>query len=908
MGQVWNLLVRHPKVTQLSASEAQLSSITTREIVVLLPLVAAIGALPWLFGGVHTSSQLLLAGCVLFVLLIRVFAWPTTSLAFPATLLPLLLAIGLGFIQQWPLGNALRTFSPRSYELWEAASAINSPAADAVAVHTGQFVTSRASTISLYPLSTRRELILLSIAVAVFFLASQLFVHRRWQRWLFAATAANGAIFAFFGIAQQLVWNGQLYGQVALSQGGRPFAAFVNSNNAGGYLNLCLAAAIGFTLYVFSRDGDADSPHRSKSRFPSAIARDSRRSSGWFERLRGRLLAEFAQLNGAKLLALVMLVLIFAGLLCTLSRGAWFSMALSAAVVAAVLVASRRIAYVAGTLVLVGALGYGLVDWLGRTEAIGARWQSLRAQLADPTDGRLAHWPVGLRAARDFWLLGSGLGTYRYVYRPYADTDDAWFYHAENQYVEALCEGGVLGLGLLLTAIVTIGFACRRLLLDGSRSRRICGVVGTYALVSQAVHALFDFGLYLPANTALFALICGTVAGASGLGRRTATGWLAAGREVLADWSRRSEVQAGFACLLLCVLLLGVVDLNKSRAVELALKTSQVADLYATDSVVSVTGQIRHLSSALAKTPGHAEGHLELARLWIQRYRLQSLVELQATAPDGASDDQLWSLTMPLMVQGTVYRYASEGRTIELENLRRSEPVQIDLSHAARALVQSVRGCPLLPRAQLLLAEIGPVLTPDASPATGPASVSALAGGNAPLLNECMQPNAHFLGLTTQPNQMEGAIRDAGIEQTRTTVISVPTQNVPQFLAASDLGLLLRDNSIVNAVTFPVKFGEYMAAGVPLVITNGIGDYSEAVAREELGTVISLDLSDAQIQDALVELMASDKSSLRNRCLGFASRTVNWGVYRETIRNRYLSLNCSETPVTSTSITTPAIN
>ncbi|HUG70635.1 MAG TPA: O-antigen ligase family protein [Pirellulaceae bacterium] len=728
--------MRNPQVTQSTAADAQLSSITTREVVVILPLIVGIGALPWLFGGVHTSSQLLLAGCVLVGLLIYIFARPASGAAFPATLLPLLLAIGLGFVQQWPLGDALDTVSPRSNELWEVTLIANGPAAETLAVHTGELVTSRASTISLYPLSTRRDLILLSTAVAVFFLASQLLAHRRWQRLLFAAIAANGAIFAFFGIAQQLVWNGLLYGQVPLTQGGRPFAAFVNSNNAGGYLNLCLAAAIGFTLYAFSRDGDADSSHRSNSRFSSPIDRDSQRSSRWFERLGGRLLAEFAQLNGAKLLAVVMLVLIFAGLLCTLSRGAWLSMALSAVVVAAVLVASRRVAYVAGTLVLVVALGYGLVDWLGRTDVIGARWQTLRAQLADPTDGRLAHWPVGLRAAGDFWLLGSGLGTYRYVYRPYADTDDAWFYHAENQYVEALLEGGVLGLGLLLAAIVTIGFACRRLLLDRSPARRICGVVGIYALVSQAVQALFDFGLYLPANTALFALICGAVAGASGL-RRTATGWLAAGREVFADWSRRSEVQAGFASLLFGGLLLGAVDLNKSRAVELALDNSQVADSYATDSVVSVTGQIRHLSAALAKTPGHAAGHLELAKLWIQRYRLQSLVELQATAPAGTSDDQLWSLTMPLMVQGTVYRYASEGRTIELENLRRSEPVQTDLNHAARALVQSVRGCPLLPRAQLLLAEIAPVVAPDASPARWLYSVTFLAGGNAPLLNEC---------------------------------------------------------------------------------------------------------------------------------------------------------------------------
>jgi O-antigen ligase len=533
---------------------------------------------------------------------------------------------------------------------------------------------------------------------------------------LFGVVAANGAAFAFFGIAQQLVWNGQIYGRVPLTQGGRPFAAFVNSNNAGGYLNLCLAAGIGFAMYAFSHSG------------PTASGATGR-TGNWFRHAFEYLGNEISQLNWQKLASLVMLTLIFAGLLCTLSRGSWCALLVSIVVVIAILAANKRAAYVAGTLVLVVALGFGLVDWLGRTNSIGERWESLQTQLTNPSDGRLAHWPDGVRAASNFWFLGSGFGTYRYVYRPYATTDNVWFYHAENQYIEALCEGGILGLGLMLAAIATMAFACQTLLRDRNQARRICGIVGTYALVSQVVHSLFDFGLYLPANMALFALICGAVAGASAWPVRAPD----YRRAFVSNLSSRKDLQATIATLLFCAVLLGVTDLDRCSAVETALEVSSDRER----SVASVTSQILALSSALEKTPSHAEAQYDLAQLWVHRYRLRSMEQLARLAPKGTSNDELWPLTLPIVVHGTIYRYLQQGRTIELENLRRSEPVQTDLANAARALLRATRSCALLPRSHLLLAEIAPILSQDAATVSWLSSVPFLSGGNTKLLKEC---------------------------------------------------------------------------------------------------------------------------------------------------------------------------
>jgi hypothetical protein len=86
-------------------------------------------------------------------------------------------------------------------------------------------------------------------------------------------------------------------------------------------------------------------------------------------------------------------------------------------------------------------------------------------------------------------------------------------------------EAGLPGLALLLTALITgraglLAFVAR----PRPGQSYALGIAGTFALSSQAIHALFDFGLYLPANMLLLALICGAVCGrAAWLGRRAAS-------------------------------------------------------------------------------------------------------------------------------------------------------------------------------------------------------------------------------------------------------------------------------------------------------------------------------------------------------------------------------------------------
>ena len=52
---------------------------------------------------------------------------------------------------------------------------------------------------------------------------------------------------------------------------------------------------------------------------------------------------------------------------------------------------------------------------------------------------------------------------------------------------------------------------------------------------------------------------------------------------------------------------------------------------------------------------------------------------------------------------------------------------------------------------------------------------------------------------------------------------------VTGMLLACDIGILYREQSVTNKVASPTKFAEYLSAGLPVVISEGLGDYSRFV-------------------------------------------------------------------------------
>jgi len=163
---------------------------------------------------------------------------------------------------------------------------------------------------------------------------------------------------------------------------------------------------------------------------------------------------------------------------------------------------------------------------------------------------------------------------------------------------------------------------------------------------------------------------------------------------------------------------------------------------------------------------------------------------------------------------------------------------------------------------------------------------------------KCLEPSAYFLALTTQGQRMLELLHAEKLSPSDYTVMSVPHADVPKYLGAADIGLLLRESSPVNQVASPVKFAEYLACGVPVILSEGIGDYSEAVRQNHLGFVLdSLTPPFGQENDfyKFIQGVFTERQLWAKRCVDYARQFLDWdpfipvltGLYEEAFNKRF---------------------
>ncbi|MBS1763379.1 MAG: hypothetical protein JSS90_00275 [Bacteroidetes bacterium] len=90
----------------------------------------------------------------------------------------------------------------------------------------------------------------------------------------------------------------------------------------------------------------------------------------------------------------------------------------------------------------------------------------------------------------------------------------------------------------------------------------------------------------------------------------------------------------------------------------------------------------------------------------------------------------------------------------------------------------------------------------------------------------------------------------------------VKHHEVTSVLTSCDYGILLREKSVTNKVAAPTKFAEYLSAGLPVLISEEIGDYSEFVKKHQCGMVLNN-------EDSLI--LKRQSPDERNRCINLVT-------------------------------------
>jgi glycosyltransferase involved in cell wall biosynthesis len=102
-----------------------------------------------------------------------------------------------------------------------------------------------------------------------------------------------------------------------------------------------------------------------------------------------------------------------------------------------------------------------------------------------------------------------------------------------------------------------------------------------------------------------------------------------------------------------------------------------------------------------------------------------------------------------------------------------------------------------------------------------------------------LRPTAHFLWLTpSRHDRVRDLMRTRGIGEHDYTVMAAASQDVPSYLAASDVGLAFIKPCFSKLASSPTKTAEYLACGLPLITNAGIGDSDALITGEKVGALV----------------------------------------------------------------------
>lgn len=148
------------------------------------------------------------------------------------------------------------------------------------------------------------------------------------------------------------------------------------------------------------------------------------------------------------------------------------------------------------------------------------------------------------------------------------------------------------------------------------------------------------------------------------------------------------------------------------------------------------------------------------------------------------------------------------------------------------------------------------------------------------------RPDAHYLALVSDPVKLNEILDQARMPASLRTVLSVPHNEVAHYLAAADVGLLLREQHLINSVASPVKFGQFLASSLPVIISPGVGDFSELVEEEGVGLVLNEQTNLA----GWLDMLAKHESEIRSRCRHVARTWLSMDLQVDELMSLYARL------------------
>jgi O-antigen ligase len=349
-------------------------------------------------------------------------------------------------------------------------------------------------TISVDPASTAAALGVVVLGIVSFWIARALFSMGGHTRAFCRSLAVIGAVAALLALVQKATTPKLLLFTVEpIARSTNPFGAFTNRNHMAAWLLLIAAPLVG---YLVARMRIHDEDFRGH----------------WQPWLKHFLVSGMA-------LTAVAIVIVLGVLLATLSRSAVIG--LGAAAVTGWWLGKPRMSVERTNLpARLGTIGVALLAAMVFIDLDG--WATRLQESIDVPDGsfsRTTIWLETLPVIRDFWLTGTGAGTYSDAMTQYQQSRvwvgsmQRWahFNNAHSHYLQLLSEGGVLLTIPVVAALAAFAKLARASVLADKGEMFWVRIGAAAGLAGLAVQSLFEVALTMPANTVLAGVLAGLV-------------------------------------------------------------------------------------------------------------------------------------------------------------------------------------------------------------------------------------------------------------------------------------------------------------------------------------------------------------------------------------------------------------
>lgn len=107
----------------------------------------------------------------------------------------------------------------------------------------------------------------------------------------------------------------------------------------------------------------------------------------------------------------------------------------------------------------------------------------------------------------------------------------------------------------------------------------------------------------------------------------------------------------------------------------------------------------------------------------------------------------------------------------------------------------------------------------------------------------CFALVPEFRLLVLSPQEKAGIVKQLqshAIDVSKVQVLTVLHEEVPAYLSAADLAFATYKSGPSKRFLSPIKTGEYWASGLPVLLTEGVGDDSDIIKREGGGATFNL--------------------------------------------------------------------